>query len=728
MIRHHSLPGHKDRLLCVAFTPDGHHLITGSFDKTVKVWATSSWRERLTLSGHTDAVWCVAVSPDSATLATGGGAWGCPGEVKIWSIATGQEIGNVGGFEGTVWSLAYSPDGKLLAAGCSNGRVHIWETKAGLAKSKFKSSFGSVQPPSTLQAHETGVRCVAFSRDGMTFATGSVSGTVRTWSTVSWQRSGAFTAHNGDVRAIEFSADSRMIASGGSDRVVRIWSPFTRSRIASLKSHTGEVKAVAFSPNGLILASAGDDKLIKLWEVNSWHERATLTGHSGQIAALAIAPNGRQLVSCGWDQVAKVWDLAEFADQAVVATASTAKAQSQSAAKAQANFKSAVIPSAPAQAISLPKAAVILSARKDGSSGKMPCVTAPAPAELPNDRGSAAATPTLGAMTDTSMNRKLEAVLDAANAAPPKMEPAPAGDARAPAVPSIPGYEILSELGRGGMGVVYKARHVRMNRIAAIKVIDSRSFGNPDAVARFYREIQAIAQLSHPNIIMAYDANEANGLHYLVMEFVEGIDLAKMVQQQGPLPVDQACDFTRQAALGLQHAFERGLIHRDIKPSNLLVTWAPRPDAPAANNSSDPKPNATEPIVKILDMGLALLHQPAGPQRPQGVSGGLTQEGKLVGTPDYMAPEQWVNAHKVDIRADLYSLGCTLYYLLTGRVPFPGEEPMEKMLKHHMDPPTPIEELRPEVPAKVSAVIQTLMNKKPEDRYATPAELAAALA
>ena len=137
-------------------------------------------------------------------------------------------------------------------------------------------------------------------------------------------------------------------------------------------------------------------------------------------------------------------------------------------------------------------------------------------------------------------------------------------------------------------------------------------------------------------------------------------------------------------------------------------------------------PAAAEPVVKILDMGLALLHQPTA-QGPQGVADGLTKEGKLVGTPDYMAPEQWVNAHNVDIRADLYSLGCTLYFLLTGQVPFPGGEPMEKMLKHHIDPPTPVEQLRPDVPANVAAVVQRLLKKRPDERYATPAEVFAAL-
>jgi CheY-like chemotaxis protein/tRNA A-37 threonylcarbamoyl transferase component Bud32 len=286
---------------------------------------------------------------------------------------------------------------------------------------------------------------------------------------------------------------------------------------------------------------------------------------------------------------------------------------------------------------------------------------------------------------------------------------------RAPDPSAVPGYEILGELGRGGMGVVYKARHHRMNRLVALKIIDKQYLTNPDTAHRFYKEAQAVAQLSHPNIVLAYDAGEVNGTHYLAMEYIEGLDLARLVAQSGPLPVPQACDYIRQAALGLQHSHERGLVHRDIKPSNLLVTQ-PTPALAGV-------PGSPGGVIKILDLGMALL----APAMDAKANPSLTREGRVVGTVDYMAPEQWVNAHTVDIRADLYSLGCTFYFLLTGRVPFPGEAPMEKMLKHHLDEPAPLEKSRPDVPPGVSAVIRRLMAKRPEDRYRTPAELAEAL-
>jgi serine/threonine protein kinase len=290
---------------------------------------------------------------------------------------------------------------------------------------------------------------------------------------------------------------------------------------------------------------------------------------------------------------------------------------------------------------------------------------------------------------------------------------------------TLAGYEVLEEVGRGGMGVVYKARHERMNRVVALKVIDKQHLAHPDAIQRFYREIQAAAQLSHPNIVLAYDAGQICDTHYFAMEYVEGIDLDQLVRQSGPLPVEEACNYMRQAARGLHHAFERGLVHRDIKPSNLLVTWNSTTLPVTGRGGPQFTPQGLgKATVKILDMGLALLHQPTEPSE---AAAGLTRDGRVVGTADYMAPEQWMNAHKVDIRADLYSLGCTFYYLLTGEVPFPSEEPMEKMLKHHLDEPEPVERLRPAVPQKVVDIVRRLMAKKPEQRYQQPAEVVESL-
>jgi len=270
-------------------------------------------------------------------------------------------------------------------------------------------------------------------------------------------------------------------------------------------------------------------------------------------------------------------------------------------------------------------------------------------------------------------------------------------------------YVLIDRLGEGGMGEVFRARHWKMDRVVAIKLIRKERLANETAVKRFQREARAAAQLDHPNVVHAFDADMVGDTHLFVMEYAEGVDLAQLVKSKGPLPVDAACDYIRQAALGLQHALEKGLVHRDIKPHNLLLA-----------SPSKKSPTST---VKILDMGLARVTQVDG----EDSTSTLTQEGAVMGTPDYIAPEQAMGAHDVDIRADLYSLGCTLYFLLTGQPPFPGGTLGAKLVQHQLEEPTPVEKLRPDVPRNVAAVVRKLMAKKPEKRFQTPAELAAAL-
>jgi WD40 repeat protein/tRNA A-37 threonylcarbamoyl transferase component Bud32 len=272
------------------------------------------------------------------------------------------------------------------------------------------------------------------------------------------------------------------------------------------------------------------------------------------------------------------------------------------------------------------------------------------------------------------------------------------------ALPLVLGsYVLLDRLGEGGMGTVFKARHRRLGRVVALKLIRKERVSDEAAVRRFRREIEATAQLEHPNVVRAFDADEASGAHFFTMELVEGADLGAVVKRRGPLPVAEAVDCARQAALGLQHAFEKGLVHRDVKPSNILVT--------------------SGGTVKLLDLGLARLAAPADGH----TTSMLTEDGAVMGTPDFIAPEQALSSHKVDIRADLYSLGCALYYLLTGQPPFPGGTLAEKLVKHQLARPRPVRELRPDVPPALAAVLDRLMAKRPEDRYATPAEAARAL-
>ena len=263
-------------------------------------------------------------------------------------------------------------------------------------------------------------------------------------------------------------------------------------------------------------------------------------------------------------------------------------------------------------------------------------------------------------------------------------------------------YFISRKLGAGAMGAVYLAHDRKLDRTVAVKVLPSQSVPDQDAVARFQREAKAMAKLSHENIVQAYDSDQDQGRHFLAMEFVEGVNLAQFLRENGPVTPTLAADFVYQAALGLEHAHSKGLVHRDLKPSNLLL--------------------APDHRVKILDLGLARFLQ------DQVGDATLTREGVGMGTPDYMAPEQFVDAHHVDGRSDIYSLGCTLYHLIAGRVPFPGSSLSEKYAAHEKKEATPLEELCPEVPAGLALVVNRMIAKRPADRFQTAREVAEALA
>jgi eukaryotic-like serine/threonine-protein kinase len=283
----------------------------------------------------------------------------------------------------------------------------------------------------------------------------------------------------------------------------------------------------------------------------------------------------------------------------------------------------------------------------------------------------------------------------------------------------VAGFEIIRPLNRGGMGVVYKARQKGLDRLVALKVVAPERLGGADHaeyLERFRREARAAALLNHPNIVTVYATDLSGPQPYFAMEYVEGIDLDRLVQRVGPLDFLESCDYVRQAALGLQHAFERGLVHRDIKPQNLMVTPSPL----------GPPPEGTPqraPTVKILDMGLARLDAP-----DKRLEEGLTCAEAFLGTPDYAAPEQAEDSRLVDIRADLYSLGATWFFLLTGQVPFPGTSLMQK-LRRQLTQPTPlVTDHRPDVPPVLVAMIRRLMDKDPAQRFQTPTELADAIA
>jgi serine/threonine protein kinase len=290
-------------------------------------------------------------------------------------------------------------------------------------------------------------------------------------------------------------------------------------------------------------------------------------------------------------------------------------------------------------------------------------------------------------------------------------------------------YRLEDRLAHGGISQVFKAWDTRRKCTVALKVLNLYQVSETAAERQFQREIEAVTSLRHPNIVTALDTGQVRGRHFLAMAYIEGLDLAKLVQLSGPLPVAQACDYIRQAALGLQHAYEHWLVHRDIKPANLLATHAlEQNDRPVASAEGQPS-RLAGPRVQIIDWGLAHVQRPgAAEQATEASLSAWVREGMLIGTADYLAPEQARSPRTVDVRADIYSLGCTLYYLLTGQPPFPGVSLPLKLQQHAEMEPRPLHGLDAHADSMLTPILRKMMAKRPEDRYRTPAAVAVALA
>jgi serine/threonine-protein kinase len=262
-------------------------------------------------------------------------------------------------------------------------------------------------------------------------------------------------------------------------------------------------------------------------------------------------------------------------------------------------------------------------------------------------------------------------------------------------------FKLLGHLGSGGMSSVYLARHKISNQLRAIKVLPRKKVADKSYLDRFYLEARIAASLNDPNVVRIYDICDEGGVHFMVMEYVKGEDLLELVNRTGPLKFADAARYVIEACEGLKHAHEKELVHRDIKPANLLL-----------NEQQD---------VKILDLGLALVNQ------DDSESLTVLYNEKVMGTADYLSPEQAVNSHGVDLRADIYSLGCTMYFLLVGHPPFPKGTLAQRIAAHQTKSPVPLDSLRADVPPLLQDIIETMMRKDPDERLQTCEEVQASL-
>ena len=282
-------------------------------------------------------------------------------------------------------------------------------------------------------------------------------------------------------------------------------------------------------------------------------------------------------------------------------------------------------------------------------------------------------------------------------------------------------YKLLDVLGQGGMGAVLKAESTTLRRTVALKVMATDLLKDDIARARFEREIQFAATLNHPNIVRAIDADRVGDRYFLVMEYVEGRDLKSLIKQHNQVPIEFGCECIRQAALGLQHAHEHGVVHRDIKPSNLLISK---------------HPETKKPVIRVLDLGLARIEQDGSVNSRKGGlknlsdsdnEGSITRTGQIMGSPDYMAPEQATNSRNADIRSDIYGLGVTLFHLISGQLPYSGDNVMEKLVRRINQDAPPISQFRPDVPPVLVHIISRMLHRDPAQRFQTPGEVAAVL-
>ncbi len=330
----------------------------------------------------------------------------------------------------------------------------------------------------------------------------------------------------------------------------------------------------------------------------------------------------------------------------------------------------------------------------------------PQPAPLPEKRKSTLAE-RLGLALPPSMRKKTKTKPSDSQTMEfsPGQTTARPSDSQTATIEQLGEYQLIDKLGEGGMGTVYKAVHTKLRRTVAIKVLPKGRLSDERAVARFEREMAAVGAIDHPNVVRAHDAREIKGTRFLVLEYVEGPDLTALIKCSGTLAIADACELARQAALGLQAASEHDLVHRDIKPSNLMVTSQGR--------------------VKILDLGLARFQK-----GEKTTDGEVTAVDQMVGTPDYMAPEQIAETSTVDIRTDIYALGCTLYALLAGHPPFRGPQfrtTFDKISAHVKEEVPPIIQVRLDLPKPLLGVLDRMLAKEPDNRFATPAEVADAL-
>jgi WD40 repeat protein len=707
-------------LLCIRPNDEDALSARAFLDEQLSTAVSDRVGEIRRFDGHTGPVNSVVFSPDGRWAISGSGGALKNSDllaqedrsIRLWDVETGSELRRFLGLTSRVTSLAFASDGRRFLSGHHGGTMYLWDAHNANLVRRF-------------ERRARVVYSVALSPNGRRAISGGDDRAVTVWDVNAGRSLCRLKGHGDAVTSVAFSPDGTRALSGGFDKAVRVWDLCNYCQVRRFRGHLLTVTGVAFSPNGRQALSCGSDGNILLWDVETGELLRRLNGHTGPVHAVTFSTDGLRAVSASADNTLRVWDLP------------TGREIHCFVGHTEAVTSVALAPTGDLVALSGSRdASVRLWRLPTVVVGRLDPEALPALDDLPyatvNDL---VETLNQTPLLDRAQRKELANLVQGRFTQPhallihllergwlTRYQTEQVGSGQ-PQDLVLGSYIILDRLGEGGMGEVFKARPIGRQGVAVLKVVRPDLLSNESIVAQFHAEIEALSRLSHPNVIRTFGAYQARGCHFFTMEYIEGTDLGKLVEQSGPLPVGQACDYIRQAALGLEHAHEHCLIHRDIKPANLLLTL-PK----AALNDDDagltPSSRTSGAVVKVIDWGLADRRLPKGHHTPTAA----LANSEMVGTADYLAPEQAQDASSTSIQADIYSLGCTLYHLLAGHPPFPGGSLMQKLMKHRTAEPQPIQEIRADLPAGLAAVVQKMMAKQSADRYRTPAMVAAALA
>lgn len=642
--------------------------------------------------GHKAWVNCVAFSPDGSQVLSASGGLLASGEfregedltLRLWDVESGKELRRFKGHSTIINTAAFTPDGLRIISGTRGGSMTLWKGDSGRTLQPFERRTKSVWS-------------IAVSPDGQSVLSGCDDRVIRLWSVKTGKRLRKLEGHQRGVTSVQFAGNGRLALSGSFDNTLRSWDVETGTELGHFEGHTQAVLSVALSRDGKVALSGSSDQTLRLWDVQSGRELRCFTGHTQAVNSVALSPEGRWGLSGSSDHTLRLWDLGSGRElhcyrghtDAVMTVAISPDGRRAVSGSRDGSIRLWQLPGPPLEVRvleSVPELVKEIRRCQLLDPMKMNHFTGQLQHLFPDARTLALKLLEKGWLTSFQVNHLMH----------------------------FRGYELtlnscllLERLGEGGMGQVFRAHDLTTGQVVALKLIRPELLAHPIAVEKFRWEITALSRLAHPNIIKTFEARPAGSRLYFTMELLQGIELRKLIQR-GPLPVPLACDYARQAALGLEHAHEHCLIHRDIKPANLFLTESPEGRG----------------VIKIIDWGLAGLRLPPGGTRPDHVPPARED---VIGTLDYLAPEQATEPLSADIRADVYSLGCTLYHLLTGQPPFPHGTFMEKWQQHQQAEPVSVALLRPEVPPDLAAVLHKMMAKNPEDRYRTPALVAVAL-